>query len=81
MSIYAIKEKMKIPGGEVDFVAVKGDQREYYQVAYYLTDQSVIDREFGAFKAISDNYPKDVIAMDKPDFSRNGILHRNVIKF
>lgn len=24
----------KIPNGEVDFVAVKGDQREYYQVAY-----------------------------------------------
>ena len=71
----------KIPGGEVDFVAVKGDQREYYQVAYYLTDQSVIDREFDAFKAISDNYPKYVISMDKADFSRDGILHKNVIKF
>lgn len=71
----------KIPNGEVDFVAVRGDQREYYQVAYYLTDQSVIDREFGAFRAISDNYPKYVISMDKADFSRDGILHKNVIKF
>ena len=71
----------KIPGREVDFVAVKGDQREYYQVAYYLTDQSVIDREFGAFKAISDNYPKYVISMDKADFSRDGIIHKNVIEF
>lgn len=35
----------KISSGEVDFMAVKGDQREYYQVAYYLTDQSVIERE------------------------------------
>ena len=71
----------KIPGGEVDFVAVKDDQREYYQVAYYLTDQSVIDREFGAFRVISDNYPKYVISMDKADFSRDGILHKNVMKF
>ena len=71
----------KIPGGEVDFVAVNGDNREYYQVVYYLTEQSVIDREFGAFKAIADNYPKYVISMDKFDFSRDGIIHKNVIKF
>lgn len=71
----------KIPGGEVDFVAVKGDRREYYQVAYYLAEQSVIDREFAAFKAIADNYPKYVISMDKFDFSRDGIIHKNVIKF
>lgn len=71
----------KIPNGEVDFVAVKGDQREYYQVAYYLADQSVIDREFGAFTSIADNYPKYVISMDKYDFSREGIIHKNAIDF
>lgn len=71
----------KIPNGEVDFVAVKGDKREYYQVTYYLADHSVIDREFGAFKAIADNYPKYVISMDKFDFSRDGIIHKNVISF
>ncbi|MBD5488452.1 MAG: ATP-binding protein [Lachnospiraceae bacterium] len=71
----------KIPNGEVDFVAVKGDQREYYQVAYYLAEQSVVDREFGAFRAIADNYPKYVLSMDKYDFSRDGIIHKNVIKF
>lgn len=71
----------KIPNGEVDFVAVKGDKREYYQVAYYLAEQSVIDREFGAFRAIADNYPKYVLSMDKFDFSRDGIIHKNVIAF
>lgn len=71
----------KIPNGEVDFVAVKGDEREYYQVAYYLTEQSVIDREFGAFSAIADNFPKYVLSMDKFDFSRDGIIHKNVIRF
>ncbi len=71
----------KIPNGEVDFVAVKGDQREYYQVAYYLAEQSVVDREFGAFSSIADNYPKYVLSMDKFDFSRDGIIHKNVIRF
>lgn len=71
----------KLPNKEVDFVAVKGDKREYYQVAYYLTEQSVIDREFGAFSAITDNYPKYVLSMDKFDFSREGIIHKNVIRF
>lgn len=71
----------KIPNGEVDFVAVKGDKREYYQLAYYLADQSVVDREFGAFRAIADNYPKYVLSMDKFDFSRDGIIHKNVIAF
>lgn len=71
----------KIPNGEVDFVAMKDDGKEYYQVAYYLAAESVIDREFGAFGAIGDNYPKYVISMDKADFSRDGIIHKNVIKF
>lgn len=71
----------KIPNGEVDFVAVKGEKREYYQVVYYLAEQSVVDREFGAFSVIADNYPKYVLSMDKFDFSRDGIIHKNVIRF
>ncbi|MCM1244751.1 MAG: ATP-binding protein [Roseburia sp.] len=67
--------------GEIDFVAVKENRKEYYQVAYYLTDQSVIDREFGAFASISDNFPKYVISMDLGDFSRDGIIHKNAIRF
>lgn len=71
----------KTKTGEVDFVAMKGQQKEYYQVAYYLHDQNVIDREFGAFEGIADNYPKYVISFDKADFSREGIIHKNVLKF
>ena len=48
-------------------------------VAYILADDSVIEREFGAFKNIEDNYPKYVLTMDKFDFSQNGIIHKNVI--
>lgn len=66
---------------EVDFVAVRGNEKEYYQVAYYLYDQKVIDREFGAFREIEDNYPKYVISLDKMDFSRDGIIHKNAVHF
>ncbi len=67
--------------GEIDFVVMNGNERVYYQVAYYLYDQSVIDREFGAYKNIMDNSPKYVLSMDKMDFSRDGIIHKNVVDF
>ena len=38
-----------------------------------------MDREFGAYKGIEDNYPKYVLTMDKHDFSQEGIIHKNVI--
>ena len=71
----------KTKKSEVDFVAVRGNEKEYYQVAYYLYDQKVIDREFGAFREIEDNYPKYVISFDKMDFSRDGIIHKNAVRF
>lgn len=67
--------------GEVDFLAVRDRERVYYQVAYYLSDETVVEREFGAFREISDNYKKVVLSMDKFDFSREGILHQNVLEW
>jgi predicted AAA+ superfamily ATPase len=71
----------KTKTGEVDFIAVKGNEKLYFQVAYYLTDEKVIERDFGAFSEIADNYPKYVLSMDKMDFSRDGIIHKNIIDF
>ena len=65
--------------GEIDFIATRFKEKIYIQVAYILADDSVVDREFGAFKNIEDNYPKYVLTMDKFDFSQNGIIHKNVI--
>ena len=69
----------KTKDGEVDFIATKDNVKEYYQVAYLLANNDVIEREFGAFKVIDDNYPKYVLSLDKTDFSRNGIIHKNII--
>ncbi len=71
----------KTRNGEIDFIAIKDNQKEYYQVAYYLYDEKVIEREFGAFKQVPDNFPKYVISFDKMDFSRDGIIHKNALKF
>lgn len=69
----------KTKDGEVDFIATKDNIKEYYQVAYLLANDDVIEREFGAFKSIDDNYPRYVLSLDKMDFSRNGIIHKNII--
>lgn len=66
---------------EVDFVAEKNGGREYYQVAYLLASEETVNREFGAFKGIDDNYPKYVLSLDEFDFSRDGYVHKNIRKF
>lgn len=71
----------KMPRGEVDFVALKNGQKSYFQVAYYLANEQVVEREFGVFARIADNYPKYVISMDKFDLSREGIIHKNALSF
>ncbi|MEI6349343.1 MAG: ATP-binding protein [Bacteroidota bacterium] len=50
---------------EIDFVAQKGSEKIYVQVAYLLANQETIDREFGNLLNISDNYPKYVVTMDE----------------
>lgn len=67
--------------GEVDFIAEKGKEKFYVQVAYLLSDERVIEREFGAYSGISDNYPKYVISMDRTTIIRDGIIHMNLIDF
>lgn len=64
---------------EIDFIATKFNEKIYIQVAYILADENVIEREFGAYNGIADNYPKYVLTMDNFDFSQNGIIHKNVI--
>lgn len=53
-----------LQNGEIDFVAEKGGKPIYIQVAYLLTEESTIKREFGNLMQIPDNYPKYVVSMD-----------------
>ena len=71
----------KTRNGEVDFIANKDGKKEYYQVAYLLSDEKVIEREFGAYKSVNDNYPKYVLSLDRINFSKDGIIHKNIIEW
>ena len=66
-------------GKEIDFVATKHNQKEYYQVTFTLAEKTCEEREFGAYESIKDNYLKYVISTDKLDYSQNGIIHKNII--
>ena len=67
---------------EIDFVCQRGNEKLYIQVAYLLTDEQTIAREFGNLELISDNYPKYVLSMDNyPSGNRNGIEHKQVRDF
>lgn len=69
----------KTDNGEIDFVVDNFGDRFYIQVADYLSSDEVIEREFGAYKSVTDNFPKYVITMDKINYSRDGIIHKNII--
>ncbi len=66
---------------EIDFIAERGRERNYYQVSYLMSNQKTRQREFGAYREIADNYPKYVISMDKLYFSDAGIIHLNIVDF
>lgn len=71
----------KTKEGEIDFIATKTDEKMYFQVAYTLTNKSVIEREFGAFKMVNDDATKYVLSLDKEELSRDGIIHKNIIEW
>ena len=54
----------QLNGKEVDFVARRGDELIYVQVALQVSGEDTYEREFGNLKLIKDNYPKYVVTMD-----------------
>lgn len=72
----------KTKNGEVDFLAKKDGNVKYIQVAYEMQgNDKTIEREFGAYKQVNDNFSKYVISLDKVNLSRDGIVHLNLIDF
>lgn len=49
--------------------------------AYLLATEETIQREFGVYDSIRDNFPKYVFSLDEFDLSRNGIKHFNIRDF
>jgi hypothetical protein len=68
---------------EVDFIAQKAGNKIYVQVAYMLTNEETINREFGNLLEIPDNFPKYVVTMDEiPEISTyKGVVRMHIKDF
>jgi predicted AAA+ superfamily ATPase len=67
---------------EVDFVCkTTTGNIEYYQVAWQISSENTLEREFGALEKINDNYPKFLLTTDSFTQDRNGIRHLNVFNW
>lgn len=67
---------------EVDFVCKSptGDIN-YYQVAWQMTNENTVEREFVALENIKDSYPKYLLTTDSFTQNRSGIKHLNVFSW
>ncbi|MDR1861676.1 MAG: ATP-binding protein [Candidatus Ancillula sp.] len=71
----------KVRDSEVDFIAIspKGD-KQYFQVAYSVRDETTQNRELSSLKMIRDNNPKTLLTMDTdPAADFDGIKRKNVV--
>lgn len=67
---------------EIDFYAQKEGKLEYYQVSATILNEDTKERELRSLEAISDNYPKYILTMDRlPLTNHKGIEIVNVIDF
>ena len=71
----------RVGNQEIDFICTKTNEKVYIQVTYLLASEETINREFGVYNSVPDNFPKYVVSMDEIDMSRNGIKHRNIRDF
>lgn len=59
---------------EIDFIAIKGNNKEYYQVSLSVRDENTLKRELTPLQNITDNYPKTLLTLDNdPMVSHKGI--------
>ncbi|MEN9382845.1 MAG: hypothetical protein RI940_1728 [Bacteroidota bacterium] len=67
---------------EVDFVCkTPSGDIEYYQVAWQMSDEKTLDREFGSLEKINDNYPKYILTTDSFTINRSGVKYLNVFNW
>ena len=72
----------KVDDKEIDFIAIRKEEKVYIQVAYKLYEQSTIEREFKPLLNLKDHYPKYVVTLD--DFFKDnieGVKHKHLSEF
>ena len=69
----------KVDEKEIDFIATKGEKKEYIQVAATVLDENTAAREWAPLAAIKDHYKKYVLTLDRLPMQKDGIACVNLI--
>lgn len=67
---------------KIDFIAIKPNEKVYYQVSRSIMDEKVEEREKKSLLAINDNYKKVILTMDNVKNKQlDGIEVINIVDF
>lgn len=82
-----VKQGYKVYSGkvgrnyEIDFVAIKNNEKSYIQVTESLIDPNTRERESRVFRELNDNYPRFIVSLDTIDYTTNMYKHFNLFTF
>lgn len=67
---------------EIDFICEKNGEKVYIQACYLMSDEKIVNREYGNLMEIRDNYTKLVVSLDKyAKANYQGIKHIYLLDF
>ncbi|SDK54867.1 hypothetical protein SAMN05216468_1141, partial [Bifidobacterium breve] len=53
-----------LPDGEIDFIAKRGNNKQYIQVTLNMTEEQTRERELAPLRRLGDAFPRTVLTLD-----------------